>query len=141
VTDLSAALRREVIERAGNCCEYCRISQEDRVMPYDVALIIPEKHGGAVTLDNVCWSCYVCSGSKGSDISSIDRDGSGKLTPLFNPRQQKWDEHFRVDLSTGTIEPLTPEGRVTVSVLRLNDSVSVVHYRRWLIRLGRYPCD
>ena len=26
-TYISAVMRREVLERAGNCCEYCRLSQ------------------------------------------------------------------------------------------------------------------
>lgn len=138
MTYVSAALRREVIGRADNGCEYCRVSQEDRVMPYEVDHIIAEKHGGATTPDNVCWSCYLCNGYKGSDIGSIDWEGSGKLTPLFNPRQQKWDEHFRLNRSTATIEPLTPEGRVTVFLLRLNSDEHIVS-RRLLIRLGRYP--
>ncbi|HEX3053169.1 MAG TPA: HNH endonuclease signature motif containing protein [Aggregatilineaceae bacterium] len=107
---MSAGLRRDVIERAGNCCEYCRVSQEDRVMPYEVDHIIAEKHGGATTSDNLCWSGYLCNGYKGSDIGSIDWEGSGKLTALFNPRQQKWDEHFRLNLATAYIEAVARAG-------------------------------
>ena len=110
-------------------------------MPFDLDLIIPEKHGGTTTPDNVCWSCYLCNGYKGSDIGSIDWDGSGKLTPLFNPRQQDWNEHFHFDTSTAMIEPLTPEGRVTVFLLRLNSGEQVAARRR-LMQLGRYsPAD
>jgi hypothetical protein len=35
---VSAQLRREVIERAGNCCEYCRISQEDQFFAFEIDL-------------------------------------------------------------------------------------------------------
>jgi hypothetical protein len=49
VTYVNAALRHTVIERAGKCCEYCQVSQEDRVMPYEVDHIIAEKHGGSTT--------------------------------------------------------------------------------------------
>ena len=135
---MSAALRRDVIELADNCCEYCRVSQEDRVMPYEVDHVIAEKHGGPTTSDNLCWICYLCNGYKGSDIGSIDWDGSGKLTPLFNPCQQKWGEHFRLNTATACIEPLTLEGRVTVFLLRLNSDEHVVS-RRLLMRLDRYP--
>lgn len=137
MTYVSAALRRDVIERAGNRCEYCRVSHEDRVMPYEVDHIIAEKHGGSTTSDNLAWSCYICNGYKGSDIGSIDWEGSGKLTPLFNPRQQKWTEHFRLNTETANIEPLTPEGRVTVFLLKLNSDEHVIS-RRWLIHLGRF---
>lgn len=71
MTYVSAGLRRDVIERAGNCCEYCGVSQEDRVMPCEVDHIIAEKHGGTTTFDNLCWSCYLCNGYKGSDIGSL----------------------------------------------------------------------
>lgn len=139
MTYISAALRREVVERANNCCEYCLISQDDRSLPYEIDHIIAEKHGGATISDNLCLSCYICNGYKGSDIGSIDWDGSGKLTPLFNPRQQIWTEHFELDVSTARIHPLTPEGRVTIFLMRLNSDEHLIS-RHLLIQLGRYPC-
>jgi hypothetical protein len=140
MTYIPAALRREVIRRAGNCCEYCKVSQEDRVMPYEVDHVIAEKHGGPSESDNLSWSCYLCNGYKGSDVASIDWDGSGQLTPLFNPRQQAWEDQFQLDREQGLIIPLTPEGRVTVSLLRLN-SEEHIRSRGLLIQLGRYPCQ
>lgn len=56
--------------------------------------------------------------------------------PLFNPRRQRWSEHFQ--LNRAHIEPLTAEGRVTVFLLRLNDSERIVE-RELLIPLDRYP--
>ena len=41
-----------------------------------------------------------------------------QLTPLFYPRTHEWSEHFK--LNEVKIEPLTPVGRVTSSILRLN---------------------
>ena len=41
------------------------------------------------------------------------------ITPLFNPRAQQWADHLRFE--GATIVPLTPEGRATVFLLRLND--------------------
>jgi hypothetical protein len=38
------------------------------------------------------------------------------------------------------IEPLTPEGRVTVSILRLNEPVRI-EQRRNLYLLSHYPCS
>jgi hypothetical protein len=46
VTYISPQLRRAVIERAGNCCEYCRISQDDQFFAFEIDHIIAEKHGG-----------------------------------------------------------------------------------------------
>jgi hypothetical protein len=136
---VSASLRREVIERAKNCCEYCLVSREDRLWPYEADHIIAEKHGGLSTSTNLCWSCYLCNGYKGSDIGSIDWDGSEQLTALFHPRRQIWSDHFDFNNQTFRIEPLTPEGRVTVFLLKLNSDEHLVS-RRLLTQLGRYPC-
>jgi hypothetical protein len=137
MTYINAALRRAVIERADNCCEYCLVSQEDRQLPYEIDHIIAEKHRGSTTQDNLCWSCYFCNSLKGSDISSVDWDFSDNIIPLFNPRRQRWSEHFQ--LIGAHIEPLTAEGRVTVFLLRLNDAERLVE-RELLIQLDRYPC-
>jgi hypothetical protein len=137
MTYISAALRRFVVERAGNCCEYCLVHQANRLLTYEVDHIIAEKHGGPTEADNLCLSCYICNGYKGSDLSSVDWDGTGEVVPLFNPRKREWSQHFR--LNGARIEPLTPEGRVTVFLLRLNSDEHIAE-RNGLLRLGRYPC-
>lgn len=133
---IDAALRRFVIERAGSCCEYCLLDQQDSPFSFHLEHIISEKHGGATDEDNLCLSCPECNAFKGSDLGSIDSE-TGLLTPLFHPRRQIWEQHFR--LAGTEIEPLTPEGRVTVFLLRLN-SVERIAERALLIRLHRYPC-
>lgn len=137
MTYISADLRRLVTDRAGNCCEYCRLSQDDSTFSFQIDHIISEKHEGQTTLDNLSLSCPNCNAFKGSDIASIDRD-TGQLTPLYNPRTQPWYNHFRLD--GPFIEPLTPEGRVTVRLLQLNHPRQVAE-RVGLIALGRYPCS
>jgi hypothetical protein len=117
VTYIKAALRRLVVKRASNCCEYCLLSQADNFLPFEIDHIISEKHGGKTISNNLCLGCSYCNGFKGSDIGSIDPLTS-RYTPLFNPRTQQWSDHFR--LNGPIIEPLSPEGRVTVSLLRLN---------------------
>jgi hypothetical protein len=134
---ISAQLRREVIERAGNCCEYCRMARDDRLIPFHIDHIMAIKHGGTDEADNLCFACYKCNGFKSSNIASIDPE-TGQPVLLFHPRQQQWDEHFGLD-DSAEIVPLTPEGRVTVFLLRMNDN-SRIHQRRMLIELGRYPC-
>ena len=100
--------------------------------------MIAEKHGGKTLTENLCLSCYWCNSYKGSDLSSADWDAGGQIVPLFNPRQQKWDDHFKLD---GVhIQPLTATGRVTVFLLRLN-AVERRQERELLIALGVYPCD
>jgi Na+-translocating ferredoxin:NAD+ oxidoreductase RNF subunit RnfB len=130
-------IKRQVIKRAGSCCEYCRINQDDRLLTFEVDHIIAEKHEGETVLENLCLACTKCNRNKGSDIASIDRD-TRQVTLLYNPRTQKWDEHFR--LNEATIEALSAEGRVTIRILQLNEPTSLEE-RSGLIKVGRYPCQ
>ncbi len=136
---IGVALRREVIQRAGNCCEYCRIAQEDQFFVFQIDHIISEKHGGPTTSENLSLSCPDCNAFKGSDIASVDWSEGGVVVPLFNPRLQQWDRDFAIDDQTGEIQPLSPEGRVTIRVLRINDAERIKD-RLLLIQSGRYPC-
>jgi hypothetical protein len=135
---INAQLRREIIDRAGNCCEYCRIGQEDQLFAFEIDHVIAEKHGGPTVSNNLCLSCPDCNAFKGSDIASIDWENDEQLTALFNPRRQDWNEHFKLDVTTGRIEPITSEGRVTVFLLRLNDPDRVTD-RVLLMAINRYP--
>ena len=64
------ALRRQVVERAGYCSEYCWLSQDLAASTHQVDHVIAEKHGGQTALDNLALSHTVCKRRKGSDIGS-----------------------------------------------------------------------
>ncbi|MBZ0283079.1 MAG: HNH endonuclease [Anaerolineae bacterium] len=136
MTYIPIELRRQVIERAGNCCEYCLLSQDDYPFAFHVEHIIAEKHRGQTVGENLCLSCPTCNTYKGSDISSVDEQ-TEIVTPLFHPRKHQWNDHFY--LEGVIIKPRSPEGRVTVFLLRLNDSERIPG-RALLLGLGRYPC-
>jgi hypothetical protein len=132
---ISADLRRLVIERASERCEYCLLHQADAALfDHEVDHVIAEKHEGQTTSDNLAFACFECNRYKGSDIASIDPH-TGQVTPLFNPRQQIWDDHFT--LEGPTIVPLSAEGRATVRMLRLNAEARV-RRREGLIGLGKF---
>lgn len=132
---ISAALRREVRERARECCEYCLVAESEIVFPHEPDHLIARKHGGSTVSENLALACYDCNRFKGADIASIDVL-TGALTRLFNPRTQRWSEHFRND--GGRIIPLTATGRVTETILRLNLPVRV-QIRERLAAGGKYP--
>lgn len=137
-TYIPAKLRREVIERAGACCEYCRTNSKAHSIDFAIDHVIAEKHGGETILDNLSYSCFWCNSYKGSDLSSVDWEGSTKIVvTLFNPREQKWDEHFRLD--DLEIKPLSAHERVTINLLHMNDSERIEE-RKLLLGLGLYPC-
>jgi hypothetical protein len=135
-TYITAELRRLTRDRAQNCCEYCLISQEDNFLPFEVDHIIAEKHSGETVAENLCWSCSTCNGYKGSDVGSYDIV-TKQLTPLYNPRTERWATHFT--LEGAEILALTAIGRVTLTILRLNDPQRLID-RAGLILLNSYPC-
>jgi len=57
---------------------------------------------------------------------------------LFNPRQQKWSEHFAWSEDGTEIQGLTPYGRATVVALKLNNPEIVVARRLW-VSAGWWP--
>ena len=135
---ISHEQRRLVRERAGNCCEYCRVSQTGRLVSFQVDHIIAIKHSGTDTDDNLCLACYECNIYKGSNVAALD-PLTHDATKLYDPRQQKWDDHFQIN-SDATITGLTPEGRASIIVLRMNDEERVKQRLGELIA-GDYPCQ
>lgn len=115
-TYISAELRRLVVSRARRRCEYCLIFEDDTYLGFQIDHIISEKHGGVTTEENLALACLFCNLHKGSDIGSLD---DGSFTRLFNPRADRWDEHFRFE--GARIEGVTSVGRVTTALLRFND--------------------
>ena len=132
---ISAGLRRFVAERADHLCEYCLVHEEDRGFGCHVDHIISEKHGGLTEESNLAYACAPCNRAKGSDIGSITGEGR-PFVRLYNPRVDKWREHFKVDGSQ--IIGLTEVGRVTVKILRSNDEERRLE-REILIAQERYP--
>ena len=109
----SADLRRQVIRRAGNRCEYCLIHQDDAIASHQTDHVIADKHGGPTSLSNLALACILCNIRKGSDLSSVDPE-TNEVTPLFNPRTQIWEDHFRFEDTS--IIGQTPVGRATFSI-------------------------
>ena len=60
----------------------------------------------------------------------------GKLVRFFNPRQDKWTNHFR--LNGSVIETLTDIGEATARIFGFNNNERILE-RESLINIGRYP--
>jgi hypothetical protein len=135
---ISAELRRLVASRAKGACEYCLVREEDMFLGCEVDHIISEKHGGATTEENLAYSCLPCNRNKGSDVSSLI-PGTSNLIRFFNPRVDRWGDHFQLDAEDGiTIVPLTPIGEATARILGFNQADRLLE-RQTLREVGRYP--
>lgn len=132
---VSVALRRRVSARARSCCEYCRIRCADTVLGCEVDHAIALKHRGRTTARNLVLACFLCNRFKGPNVGGIDPQ-TGQFVRLFNPRSDRWAEHF--SLRGGRISPRTSVGRVTVGVLVLNQPQRVAQ-RDVLSSFGAYP--
>jgi hypothetical protein len=134
VTYVLVALRREVIERAGNRCEYCQLPAQVAFYPHEIDHVVAEKHGGATDVNNLSFSCWRCNRHKGSDLTSFDPE-TGRLSLLFNPRTQVWAEHFAYEVER--IVGLTSEGRTTVNLLQLNSEERLMERRSGVGKIDR----
>ena len=131
---ISTEVRQTIADGANNLCEYCLIAEADTFYGCEVDHIISLKHGGSSEPDNLAYACALCNRAKGSDIGSVS--SNGQFIRFFNPRTDRWTEHFC--LEDAMIKPLTLIGEVTVRILGFNDSARV-HEREEMMRFGTYP--
>lgn len=136
MSNVPAALKELIRQRAQGCCEYCLLHEDDAYFPHEADHIFARKHRGKTDEGNLCFSCSLCNRFKGSDLSSLDPE-TEQVIPLFHPRREQWKDHFKV--VGAVIQPLTGTGRVTVLPLKLNEAERVVE-RETLLQMGRYPC-
>ena len=124
--------RKQVWQRAGHRCEYCLLPQSESVLPHELDHIRAKKHRGRTILKNTCVACAYCNSAKGTDAAAYDPDTEA-LVPLFNPRSDRWEQHFR--WKGPELRGRTAVGRATVELLRINEPARVEH-RRLLMAAG-----
>jgi 5-methylcytosine-specific restriction endonuclease McrA len=107
-----------VRRRAKNRCEFCQLAQEDSPLAaLHIEHIIPKIHGGTDDLNNLALACIDCNLHKGPNLTGIDPQ-TKKVSTLFHPRKDKWDDHFR--WQGIYIMGRTAVGRTTIRVLKMN---------------------
>lgn len=132
---IPAALRRLVIQRARNACEYCGLSQEGQEATFHIDHIIPRAAGGATISENLALACVSCSLHK-SARQTVVVPYSGEEVLLFHPRRDTWSEHFRWE--GVSLVGLTATGQATIEALRMNRPL-ILAIRQEEILLGRHP--
>lgn len=140
---ISDELKRAIRERANYVCEYCHSPERLSANRFTVDHLIPKSLGGADDLDNLALACRRCNERRYNFVAGFDPETQA-IVPLFNPRQQRWAEHF-VWLDQGiAIEGATPIGRATCIRLDLNDtrypeSDSIRATRQLWLKVGLHP--
>ncbi len=87
--------------------------------------------------DNLCLACPNCNLSKATATTAIDPETDREI-PLFNPRHQKWDEHFEWFKDNTQIRGVTPTGRASVIRFKMNRPRIVLARQRW-VQAGLHP--
>lgn len=131
------SMAKVVRQRANHRCEYCRASEWLTGQRHHIDHIIPRVHSGPTTLENLCLACAACNGSKQDKVEAADPE-SAELTPLFNPRTDKWHEHFAWSQDGLRVIGLTATGRATVQTLKMNRPLALSARAVW-VSVQRHP--
>ena len=127
---ISAEVRRQVIEDTGSSCGYCLSEEVLMGVSLTFEHIIPIASGGLTTRENLWRSCRPCNEIKAARTHANDPE-SGEFVPLFNPRLERWTDHFQWTENYTQIIGVTATGRATVAVLQLNRSLLIKARMRW----------
>lgn len=134
---VSAKQRRTVTKRAFECCEYCLSQLRFSMQSFSIEHILPIDKGGKTDLENLALSCQGCNNHKYNKAEGID-PVSRKIVSLYNPRKQKWNDHFVWNEDCTYIIGITAAGRATVNELNLNRE-GLVNLRRILYKERKHP--
>lgn len=132
---IPAELRRLVIRRAQDRCEYCGLAQAGQEATFHVDHIVPMNAGGPTIADNLALACVSCSLGKAARQTAVDPE-SGEEVPLFDPRHETWPEHFQ--WNGVVLVGLTAVGRATIVALHMNRPL-ILDIRHEEAALGRHP--
>src|SRR6266849_3616917 len=140
---LRVEVERRVREAAHNRCGYCLSPQALVMARLEIEHIIPISRfaaddPAADDESNLWLACPICNGHKSDKISTMDPE-SGDSVSLFNPRTQRWSEHFRWSEDGIRIVGLTPVGRATVLALHLADDPEALRVRANWVSVGWHP--
>lgn len=136
MSDISPSLHAEVVLRARNRCEYCRLSQLGQEATFHIDHVVPRAASGPTRADNLALACVSCSLRKWAKQTANDPD-SGEEVPLFDPRTQIWAEHFRWEGER--LIPLTATGRATATALAMNRPMIIAIRQEETARLRHPP--
>jgi hypothetical protein len=135
--NLSAAVRRRIRKEARERCGYCLSPQSLVLGTLEIEHIIPRAKGGSNEEANLWLSCSPCNAFKGVQTEAVDPH-TGSRVALFDPRRQKWDEHFEWSEDGAYILGKTAAGRATILALQLNNAMAVATRRLW-VSAGWHP--
>ncbi len=134
---LPTQLREFVRQRANYLCEYCQTNERWQYVRFTIDHIVPLNAGGSDHPENLALACFHCNRRKSNEQSSVD-PLTNEDVPLFNPRIQRWTDHFHWTDNGLKVEATTAAGRATIGLLEMNRP-RVLDIRRADVEAGRHP--
>jgi hypothetical protein len=104
----------------------------------EIEHIIPLAKEGSNAEANLWVACPICNRYKSDKNTAVDPE-SGAIVPLFNPRTQRWSDHFRWNDDGVRIVGRTTIGRATIIALHLSDDPDVLEVRSYWVLAGWHP--
>lgn len=132
-----AELRRRVRAHFRDHCAYCLTPEALTVVTFEFEHILPRSLGGATSFENMCLSCPTCNRYK-SDRTVGSGDEQTRMTALFHPHRNSWNEHFLWSEDATELIGMTPTGQVTIDTLRMNRP-QLIRVRRLWVAMGEHP--
>ena len=137
---ITARLREKIARAAHYRCGYCLTSQDIVGPLLEIEHIVPEARGGTSDEDNLWLACPLCNSHKADRIEAHD-PLTGVIVRLYNPRRERWTEHFLWTEDGAVILGRTPTGRATVELLQMNHPDLVAARRFWIVVGWHPPCE
>jgi hypothetical protein len=137
---ISAALRQRVAEVARFRCGYCLTSQRIIGPLLEIDHVMPAARGGTSQEENLWLACPMCHSHKADRQEAIDPE-SLVTVPLFNPRAERWNDHFDWTEDGTVIHGKTSTGRATIAALQMNHPDMVAARRLWVLAGWHPPLD
>ena len=136
-THISKKLRQFVETRANGYCEYCLTPSNFSPTSFEIDHIVPESKDGKTEEENLALACRECNGRKFNRTQYVNPI-SGEITRLYNPRTDKWYEHFEWSEDQIQIVGKTAIGKTTIHLLLLNRAPNL-NLRSLLLLVGLHP--
>lgn len=136
-------LRQRVRKRANALCEYCHSPERISATRFTIDHVQPQSLGGSDDFANLALACSRCNQRRYNFITGRDQK-TASIATLFNPRQQKWIEHFIWSMHGVMLLGTTPTGRATCDRLDINDDRyqgehSITEVRLLWLKAGWHP--
>ena len=104
----------------------------------EIEHIVPLAKGGTNDESNLWLACPLCNGHKSSKIEAVDPK-TKETVPLFNPRTQRWADHFCWSDDGTCVVGTTPIGRASVVALCLDSDLDAIEVRQYWVEAGWHP--